>query len=215
MDTTTSTLDALRSAMRPFRKFTFKIEGEDFIFHARKPSAAESTEISKAFNKTYQEVRDSLENEDEAELSLFKRSLQKNKADVLIKYIISAEKQDLDSEAVRMADGKPLESKEGKKQLELVIKEREEELATLEHDELVTISLDHRAHIKAYIDAIENLRRMSVVYSLYDEHKERLFHSVEDSMTVTEDFISEISTEIDKLLSKDVKASEAPLKQAD
>lgn len=209
-----STLTALINAGRPFRPFAIELGDEKFELFARKPGYAEQQEINAAFNRAYQEKRQALAEEDESELAIFRRTLGKQKPEVLAEYIVGADEQDFENEAMRMTD-KPAEHKDTKKKAAELRSARKAELEAESVDELVSLAMERREHIQAMIFATKQIVHVTVVFCTYDKNKERLFHTLEDAMQAPEEIITEISKKIDKVLSKDVKKPEdSPLKPA-
>lgn len=193
MPDTSATLRALINAKRPFKEFDL----DGVKLYARRPGSGEQNEINDLFNAAYKAERDKIE-ANEAEMALFKRGLIKQSIEDIIEYIVESDSGDYIFDARRMLDN-PTDEEVEKKVAELKEIRKAEMKGNYDKDELVREALERRSHILSYTAATEATLRHVVVFTVYDENKERLFATIDDLIEVPEQVIAELS----------VKASEA------
>lgn len=202
-------LDLLVAASRPFVPFKASINGTEFSLLARKLSLAESQKIGDLWDNTYSEVRNKYDDASVDTASIFAR-IKRADAKTLSKYIAEADKNDFVPDAMAMTE-KSADSPEVKAEVEKMVEDKQAELILLSLDELKNLAYARRAHFYASNQASEATARQTAAYIIHTEEKVQLFPSLGETSELSFEDLVTLITKADEALS-DKKIS--PLKSA-
>lgn len=177
-----SILQLMQEASRPFKDFTFEINGKSFDLKTRNLSAIESDFLTQAFNEEFDRVASELE-AGSVDTTMLRRSLQRQSKEKLCRLIISADRTEFLQEASTELDDKPFSDKAVQ---ELAKKKQEEGLEVLlskSEDLVLDAAMERRAFVIASIKATDYQNLTFLRYAVYHEEKgevKRLFATTED-----------------------------------
>jgi len=196
-----SILDLLIAASRPYVPFTSTINGQDFSFLARKLSLAESQSISDLWEETYSEVRLKYDDTSVDTGAIFTQ-IKRSDAKTLASYVAQADKNDLVPDALAMNDGKSVDSIEVQNDLEKLLEAKKEELVLLPLEDLRNLAYARRAHFYASNRASETTARQTAAYIIHDVEKNVVFKDIKDASELEFNDLVVLLTSADKAVTE-------------
>lgn len=174
-----SLIQIINNAARPFKPFEVKIGEQDFTFKTRVMSATESDELNRAFGEKFDEVSQQME-AGNIDLAMIRRGLAKQSVEGLAKLVVKADRMDYLSEASLELDDKPFSDPQV---IALADEKQETALKLLlgaTEEEVLEQALERRAFVVAMLRATDYQNLYFLYLSLYKADETPAFDNAEE-----------------------------------